>query len=276
MAVLVIVISVIIILAAKEVIYGQQSVAVAQQDAPPQNANSETTINSVNDASGEDSDTITASPSNDNATAEKQTNAASSYIDSKNEATNQKTQSSRSLKQAGLSHLIAPVIYGDTTASVIIEEFASFTCSHCAHFHKEILPQLQQKYLNNGKAQLHMYSFIRNAADLRASMLIQCLSDNDKRQKFVKALLQSQEQWAYSPDFVNNLRVIAQVGGVSNSEFDTCINNKELEDALLKSREIFINERDIKSTPFFVIGKYSIKGVQPISAFDDAIAGNIK
>lgn len=172
--------------------------------------------------------------------------------------------------------LVTPVVYGSADAPVTIEEYASFTCSHCATFHNERLPALQEKFFASGKARLLMNSFVRNEQDLRATMLIQCLKDNDQRQRFVKALLQAQEQWAYSADFVNNLRVIAQVGGVGNAEFDACMADKDLETAVVQSRESFLASRKIESTPFFVIGDQNIKGVRELEVYEQAIEAAAK
>jgi protein-disulfide isomerase len=163
-----------------------------------------------------------------------------------------------------------PVVYGNEDAPVVIEEFASLTCSHCAHFHSDILPEMKKEFLETGRVKLHWNSFIRNEQDLRATQLIYCQEDNTKRQQFVKAILQSQEQWAYSTDFVNNLRVMAQVGGVSNADFDACIADKSLEDKLIANREYAIG-KGLDSTPFFAIGAESIKGARDIGMFRAAI-----
>lgn len=165
---------------------------------------------------------------------------------------------------------IEPVLFGSADAPVVIEEFASLTCSHCAHFHSEILPQLEKDFLKEGRAQLRWNSFVRNEQDLRATQLIYCAEGNTKRQQFVKAILQAQEQWAFSTDFVNNLRVMAQVGGVSNEQFDKCMADKALEDKLIANRDYPIG-LGLDSTPFFAIGKESIKGAREIGLFKAAI-----
>lgn len=42
---------------------------------------------------------------------------------------------------------VEPVTYGNPEAPLVIEEFASFTCPHCAHFHKETLPEMKKEFL---------------------------------------------------------------------------------------------------------------------------------
>jgi protein-disulfide isomerase len=165
---------------------------------------------------------------------------------------------------------VPPVVYGKEKAPVTITEFASFTCSHCADFHKEILPEVTEKLLDTGKAQLHLNSFIRNEQDLRATMLVYCVEGNEKRQQFVKAILQAQEQWAFTADFLENLRVMAQVGGVSHEQFDACMADKAMEDKLILNRNYALGKK-IESTPYFVIGEESILGARDADEFEKAV-----
>ncbi len=170
---------------------------------------------------------------------------------------------------------IAPITYGASDAPIVIEEFASLTCSHCADFHEKILPELDKMYLAKGNVQMHWNSFIRNEQDLRGTQLIFCAEGNEKRQQFIKALLQAQGQWAFSMDFLNNLRVMAQVGGISNEQFDKCMADKPLEDKLLANRDYAIG-LGLDSTPYFVIDKQTIKGARDIGMFKAAIEDAIK
>jgi protein-disulfide isomerase len=45
-------------------------------------------------------------------------------------------------------------VMGDPTAPVTIIEYASLTCSHCAHFHTQILPDRKKKWIDTGMARL--------------------------------------------------------------------------------------------------------------------------
>ena len=40
---------------------------------------------------------------------------------------------------------------GDPNAPVTIIEYASLTCPHCAHFHKDVLPLLKERYIAPGR-----------------------------------------------------------------------------------------------------------------------------
>ena len=38
----------------------------------------------------------------------------------------------------------------DASAKVAIVEYSSLTCPHCADFHRDVLPQIQQEYIDKG------------------------------------------------------------------------------------------------------------------------------
>lgn len=169
---------------------------------------------------------------------------------------------------------ISPVQYGN--GGIIIREYASFTCSHCASFHNSMLPELQEQYITEGKAQLHMYSFVRNEQDLRATMLIQCQENNESRIKFVKALLSAQEQWAYSSEFLDKLKTIAKIGGMSEEAFEKCMADTELETALLEARQWYVSQLGVESTPYFLIQDARMQGVRSADDFKNILDPLIK
>lgn len=148
------------------------------------------------------------------------------------------------------------MVIGKPDAPITIIEYASLSCGHCATFHKETLPLLEEKYINDGKLKLIFRHFPLNAQALKASLLVECLDSNDRKQKFLKTLFKSLENWAYHQDFIEKLKLIAKIGGVSNEEFDQCMENKELEDKILNGRLEAGKILKVQSTPtLFLNGK---------------------
>lgn len=45
-------------------------------------------------------------------------------------------------------------VLGRADAPITIIEYASFTCSHCANFSNQVLPELKSRYIDTGKAKL--------------------------------------------------------------------------------------------------------------------------
>ncbi|GEM_PF-5046200 len=166
---------------------------------------------------------------------------------------------------------VTPAIYGDKAAPIVIEEFASYTCSHCANFHRYIKPKLKKALLDTGVAQLHVYSFVRNAQDLEATMMVECQKTNADRQKFSGAIMRGQEQWAHSTNYQTGLKTIAKVGGMTESDYDTCVSDEALQEKIIASRQWFDKQVQVDATPYFRIGDEKVKGGQDVQSFVDAI-----
>jgi protein-disulfide isomerase len=157
---------------------------------------------------------------------------------------------------ANVEPIAVIVEYGKADAPVVIEEFASLSCSHCADFAKNVQPELKKRYLDTGKVLLKTQSYVRNQPDLIGSMLLHCLADNEERQQFTKVLLEMQEQWAYAENVKGALEDIAKVGGLSAEKFQACVSDSKVETGLLKNLQVLSETRDIRGTPsFFINGK---------------------
>ena len=60
---------------------------------------------------------------------------------------------------------------GDKEAPVLIIEYASFTCPHCATFHTEVLPKLKADYINSGNVLLEYREVYFDGPGLWAGLL---------------------------------------------------------------------------------------------------------
>jgi protein-disulfide isomerase len=180
-----------------------------------------------------------------------------------------KAQLKRSVPEDAVD--VEAVIYGNSKAPIVIEEFASFTCNHCASFYRDNLPGIKKTLIDTGLAQLHFYSFVRNPVDIQATMLVQCQKDNKTRKSFLGALLNGQEQWVQSDDFQQGLRTIAKVGGMSDGAFDACIADDALMERVINSRQWFDAQVKVDATPYFRIGDEVLKGSRSVDVFTKAI-----
>src|SRR5262249_56043367 len=74
---------------------------------------------------------------------------------------------------------LGEIVLGKEDAPVTIIEYASTTCTHCAHFYKVTFPELQKNYIDTGKVRYIFREFPFNDLDLYAFMLARC-AGNDK------------------------------------------------------------------------------------------------
>jgi protein-disulfide isomerase len=65
-------------------------------------------------------------------------------------------------------------LMGNPAAKVRLVEFGSMTCSHCADFAEHGMPALTDKYVKSGQVSFEFRNYIRDGADLAASLLAGC------------------------------------------------------------------------------------------------------
>ncbi len=187
------------------------------------------------------------------------------------------SQEKPAAQAAANPHVLAPrptdIIYGDVNALVTIVEYMSMSCSHCAHFHQSTLPDLEKEFITTGKAKLIVRHFPLNEPAMRGSMVVECAGKNGLDPKsFIKVLLEMQNKWAFSEDYLKNLKQIALVGGIDSAAFDSCLADKPLEATILTSRKEGEEALKIDSTPFFFINGVKYEGDRTIEGFRAAIA----
>ena len=74
----------------------------------------------------------------------------------------------------------------------------------------------------------------------------------------IKALFKTQDSWAFDPKFIEKLQSIAQLDGMSLEKFNSCVNDKNLQEKILKDRMEASQALKIQSTPtFFINGEKS-------------------
>jgi protein-disulfide isomerase len=159
---------------------------------------------------------------------------------------------------------------GNPNAPVTIIEYASLTCPHCAHFQKEVLPKLKERYIAPGKVRLVYRDFPLDQRALAASVLAHCAGP-DRYFGFLDVLFQTQESWAAADDYVAALKRIGKLGGMTEDQMDACFANEKLTNQILQSRLDAQNKYDVSSTPTFIIGGKAYAGARDIDEFASLI-----
>lgn len=161
---------------------------------------------------------------------------------------------------------------GDPNAPVKIKEYFSLTCNHCADFHKTTYQELKAKYIDTGKVYFVYEEFPLNGPALYGSMIARCLP-TERYPAFVDLLLRNQESWAFGGDFKASLLQNAKLAGMSEEEFETCFNNKDLQKAIANNISAASDAYKVTSTPSFVLndGERLIRGGKSIDDFSAVI-----
>ncbi len=167
-------------------------------------------------------------------------------------------------------------VLGKKEATVVMIEYASLSCPHCAHFFSAIMPDIQKNYIDSGKIRYILRQFPLNEPAFRGAMLVDCLGEKDGAEKyylFNKVLFDAQSKWAFDGNWRTGLEKISAIGGVGKEQFDTCIDNKDRETKLLKAKKEAMDDLKVPHTPYFFIGGEAYNGdltLPDISKFIDA------
>jgi protein-disulfide isomerase len=166
-------------------------------------------------------------------------------------------------------------VMGSEKAPVVMVEYASLSCPHCAHFSNTVLPDLQKKYIETGKIRYVLRQFPLNEPALKGTMLVECVGEQSTEKYFLfsKVLFDAQNKWAFDGNFLSGLESIAMVGGLTKEQFGGCINHTDREVKVLNAKKQAMDELKIPHTPYIFIAGEVYSGnlsVDDISAFIDA------
>ena len=165
---------------------------------------------------------------------------------------------------------LAERVLGEATAPVEMIEYSSLTCPHCAAFHAEKLPELKKKYIDTGKVRFIQRDFPFDRLGAMGAMMARCANPLRYHQ-FIDVLFKQQNQWTRSNDPVGALVGIGKLGGLSEKDFQACMQNEELLNGILQMRQQGVTEYEISSTPTFIINGEKLVGNQSLEDFEAAI-----
>ena len=159
-------------------------------------------------------------------------------------------------------------IIGNDNAPITIIEYASMSCSHCANFHNNTLPDLKKEYIDTGKVKFVFRDFPYNYPALLGSMVMRCIP-SEFRYDYMNALYKLQKKWVVKENAITHqeLYKIMQSGGMNKENFDACLNNVDLENQILEEVIAAQSEFNIRSTPSFLINGDLLEGDKSIKVF---------
>ena len=153
------------------------------------------------------------------------------------------------------------IVMGSDSAIVKIKVFSSFTCPHCANFHKNVVSKIKEKYIDSNQVQIIFIDFPLDQASFNASKILHCL-DKKNQLLYMDNIYENQERWTVgsSIDEINdNLKKIAVNFEMNSEKFNKCINNEKVEDKILNGRIIGNKKYLINATPTIVINEKKFK-----------------
>ena len=174
---------------------------------------------------------------------------------------------------------------GDPKAKVTVIEYASVACPVCANFNQTVFPDFKKKYIDTGKVHYVAREALTGNPSLAvAGFLLARCAGKDNYFKVTDAVYRAQDQ-IYEPG-TENIRPaaghevllhIAQSVGMSEDQFNKCINDEKGIQALQERVERLSKEYKIDSTPTFIVnGKAMQPGAATMAELDAAIQPHLK
>jgi len=165
-----------------------------------------------------------------------------------------------------------PRTLGDANARVQVMEFFSMTCTHCAAFARETMPQIEKALIQPGKVRFEFHDFPLDQVALTAAMVARCLPAA-RYYPFVNALLATQDRWAFARgvNATDEIWKMAALAGMSRTTFDQAIADNDLRNWILQQQQIDQDRWKVDSTPSFVVNGQKYAGEMSYDAFSKLI-----
>lgn len=163
---------------------------------------------------------------------------------------------------------------GNREAPLKIHIFTSLTCPHCPVVHTQLMPYIQEKYVNKNEALIILEDFPLDTRAVTASLISRCLS-GEQYFAFMESLFENQMKWAVAPNLQEALLPYAKLAGLSEDEMIACATDESALKELTRQRNLAIMQFKIHATPTLILQlgkeKEFLEGVPSRSDFEQAI-----
>lgn len=163
---------------------------------------------------------------------------------------------------------------GNPNAKVKVVEYASASCPHCARFNNDVFPAFKAKYIDSGKAYYTFKEYLTPPENVAAAgFLVARCAGKDKYFSVLDAIYRQQQEMFQTGDFRGVLLRIAESAGVSEQQFNACLNDEAAMKALNERVTRAVQQDKVTGTPtFFFNGKKVAEGEVTPAQLDQAYA----
>ena len=166
-------------------------------------------------------------------------------------------------------------VLGQPDAPVVMVEYASATCPHCAEFHEKVLPLIKSEYIDTGKVRFIFREFPLDKLAMGAFMLARCVPD-DKYFPTIDMMFRRQQTWSKTGNPADELFRIMQFSGMDKPAFEACLKRADLSKAIFESSKKAAKDFGIKGTPAIFVNGQMIDGHKEMTEVKAAIDAAIK
>jgi len=148
-------------------------------------------------------------------------------------------------------------VLGSPQARVVVQEYASSTCPHCARFHANVFPALKAKYIDTGKIRFEFREYLTPPQNVAASaFIIARCAGKSQYFKIVDDIFKAQtEMFSGQPgtEPVVVMTRIARSNGVDGARFQACLSDPAAVTALQARISHAIEVDNVEGTPTVIV-----------------------
>ncbi len=162
---------------------------------------------------------------------------------------------------------------GPPDAKVVVQEYFSLTCTHCAHFSRTTMGDVKAKLIDTGKIRYVFRDFPLDQVALTAAQVARALPP-ERFEPFVSALFASQDRWAFARgvNSTEELWKTAALAGMSRPTFNSAVNDTELRNFILQEQDEGTKKWKVDSTPTFIVNGKKEAGALDFAAFEKLVS----
>jgi protein-disulfide isomerase len=178
-----------------------------------------------------------------------------------------------SARAAALPAAEGDMALGSPKAKVQVVEYASLSCTHCAHWNNEVFPVFKTQFIDTGKVRYVFREFLTEPYQFAAAgYLLARRVGPAKYFEVLDAVFHQQAAIYDSQDLWGGLLKIGKTFGLTEAQFTAALQDKPALDAINARVEKAAARDKVEVTPTFFINGERLEGGQPIETFAAAIA----
>lgn len=147
------------------------------------------------------------------------------------------------------------IVLGNPFAKVVMIDYSSVTCAHCAEFAKHVFPLIKADFIDTNKIAFVKRLIPTNGPALKVSMLLECVNDKALRFRVIETLMKYQHEWLYDAQgsYTERLKHFADLAGVDADDFGRCIADEALGKQLYNNIIAEAKAINLTHSPMFFI-----------------------
>jgi protein-disulfide isomerase len=167
-------------------------------------------------------------------------------------------------------HIPPPPPSNTSLLKIII--YTDFECGACGRLHREVEPELRERYVDTSKAQIKIRLLGAMSLDsMRAAEAALCAGDQSKFLEYIDALFgaygEEEDITVFSAEALTNL---ASELGLDEAAFTNCLNS-EVKAPEVEENMNMAQADGISTIPAVLVGNVTIQGRKPLDTYIQAI-----